>query len=182
MSKPLTQSFFKRPAIIVAEDLIGCYLVHRTKNGIQKYMITETEAYTGPEDLACHAARGRRTKRTEVLFGEPGHIYIYFTYGIHWLLNFVADKKDHPAGVLIRGVEGVVGPARLTKKLGLNGSLHGKPATPKTGLWVEKGVKINSKYIKKTARVGVDYAGPIWSKKKYRFVLVRGRGFEPPYP
>jgi DNA-3-methyladenine glycosylase len=174
--KVLKPSFFNRPALDVAQDLIGCYLVRKSDHGTEHYMIIETEAYTGPEDLACHASGGRRTKRTEVLFGEPGHIYIYFTYGMHWLLNFVVGPKDFPAGVLIRGIiseDGIpiIGPARLTKKLGLNGSIHGKLANEETGLWVERGQKINHGKIKKLPRVGVDYAGPVWSKKKFRFLL-----------
>jgi len=181
--KTLRPTFFNRGALEVARELIGCYMVRKQNSKISRYMITETEAYTGPEDLACHAAHGRRTKRTEVLFGKPGRIYIYFTYGMHWLLNFVVGPKDFPAGVLIRGVTGVSGPARVTKKLGLDGSFHGKVASKETGLWVEVGEKIESKTIKRLPRVGVDYAGPVWAKKKFRFVFsVPGRGLEPPRP
>ncbi len=170
----LSKSFFNRPTLKVARDLIGCYLVRKRDNKVERYMITETEAYDGPRDLASHASRGR-TKRSEILFGEPGLIYIYFTYGMHWLLNFVTGPKGYPAGVLIRGVEEengtpLNGPARITKKLGLTGIIHGLPANKKTGLWVEKGEKINPKFIKRFPRIGVDYAGPVWSKKKYRFV------------
>jgi DNA-3-methyladenine glycosylase len=169
--KVLTHDFFNRPALKVAHDLIGCYLVRRIGNKTKRYMITETEAYTGPEDLACHASGGRRTKKTEVLFGEPGLIYIYFTYGMHWLLNFVVGPKDFPAGVLIRGIEGLNGPARITKKLKLDGRIHGKVANKSNGLWIEKGEAIDPRRIKKLPRVGVDYAGPVWSEKKYRFLL-----------
>ena len=177
----LKSSFFNRPTTEVARDLIGCYLIRRRGAKIGRFMITETEAYDGPNDLACHASKGR-TKRTEVLFGKPGRIYIYFTYGMHWLLNFVVGPEGYPAGVLIRAAieidpktgeldAMIQGPARLTKKLGLDGSLHGLPAIKSTGLWLEQGNKINSRQIKRLPRVGVDYAGPIWAKKKWRFIL-----------
>jgi DNA-3-methyladenine glycosylase len=96
---------------------------------------------------------------------------------MHWLLNFVTGPEGYPAGILIRGVvsndsgESINGPARITKKLGLDGSLHGKPASKSSGLWIERGAKVDSKQIMSLPRVGVDYAGPIWSKKKWRFVL-----------
>ena len=96
---------------------------------------------------------------------------------MHWLLNFVAGPEGYAAGVLIRGVQDengleINGPARITKKLMLDGRLHGKTATRVTGLWVESGEKINPRYIRRLPRVGVDYAGPIWSKKKWRFILI----------
>ena len=173
--KILSAKFFDRPTVRVARDLIGCYLVRKRGTKIERFLITETEAYDGPNDLACHASKGR-TKRTEVLFGKPGLIYIYFTYGMHWLLNFVAGPEGYPAGVLIRGIQEpdgtlINGPARITKKLGLDGSLHGKFANKAAGLWVEQHEGIKSPRIKCLPRVGVDYAGPIWSKKKWRFML-----------
>lgn len=176
----LGKYFFNRPALTVASGLIGCHLVRKRAGKTERFMITETEAYDGPKDLACHASGGRRTKRNEVLFGEPGLIYIYFTYGMHWLLNFVTGPKGYPAGVLIRGIktkEGLAinGPARITKRLGLTGTVHGKPASPPTGLWVEKGKRICPKLIQRLPRMGVGYAGPVWSKKRYRFVLNASR-------
>ncbi len=168
---PLPHSFFNRPVLEVAQDLIGCYLVRKRRNKIEKYMITETEAYDGHLDLACHASKGR-TKRTEIMFGEAGHAYVYFVYGMHWMLNIVTGPKDYPAAVLIRGIENLHGPARVTKKLGIAGILNGKKLGRSTGLWVEKSDKAIAKNsIKRTPRIGVDYAGPTWSKKKYRFVL-----------
>ncbi len=173
--KILSAKFFDRPTVEVAHGLIGCHLVRKRGSKIKRYLITETEAYDGPKDLACHASKGR-TKRTEVLFGKPGLIYIYFTYGMHWLMNFVAGPEGYPAGVLIRGIqdstgEATNGPARITKKLGLDGRLHGKESGKATGLWVEAGEQIQSRRIKRAHRVGVDYAGPIWSKRKWRFIL-----------
>jgi DNA-3-methyladenine glycosylase len=178
--KALSALFFNRPTLKVARDLIGCYLVRGREGKKERYMITEAEAYDGPNDLACHAAGGKRTKRNSVLFGKPRLIYIYFTYGMHWLLNFVTGPKGYPAGVLIRGIETasgkpINGPARITKKLGLDGSFHGKPAIEATGLWVEEGESIPKNRIKRAPRIGVGYAGLVWTKKKYRFVLKTGR-------
>src|SRR4029079_3799991 len=127
-------------------------------------IITETEAYVGPQDLASHASKGR-TKRNEAMFGPPGTFYVYFLYGLHWMLNVVTGPVDYPAAVLIRGVEGIVGPARLTKALGINGDLNGKMAGRETGVWFGEGPRPMRKQIIRSARIGVDYAGPVWSLK-----------------
>ncbi|OGY68200.1 MAG: hypothetical protein A3H63_00050 [Candidatus Harrisonbacteria bacterium RIFCSPLOWO2_02_FULL_45_10c] len=105
------------------------------------------------------------------MFGEAGHWYVYFTYGMHWLLNIVTGPKEYPAAILIRGVAGINGPARLTKALHINKKFDGKKADKKSGLWVEKRGVAKLK-IKKGPRIGVDYAGPIWSKKNFRFFLL----------
>lgn len=131
-------------------------------------MITEVEAYTGPEDKASHAAGGKRTKRTEIMFGPGGYWYIYFTYGMHWLLNVVTGEKEYPSAVLIRAVRGISGPARLTKALGIDGKLNGGLVARKTGFWIEDS-GYRPKNIVKGPRIGVDYAGSYWSKKKLRF-------------
>lgn len=167
----LKKDFFERKALIVAKELIGKYLV--TKNGGRIFadMITETEAYIGPHDLASHSAKGR-TKRTEIMFGEAGRFYIYFIYGVHEMLNIVTDKKDYPAAVLIRGTEKFSGPGRVTKNFGINRKINGLRASKETGLWFEdRGQKIAPSKITKSARIGVEYAGPIWAKKEYRFLL-----------
>ena len=101
-------------------------------------MIIEVEAYDGFHDKASHAARGK-TKRNAPMFGHAGHWYVYFTYGMHWMLNIVTGKKGYPAAVLIRGVNGIHGPARLTKKLKIDGKFDDLPANRKTGLWIEDG-------------------------------------------
>jgi DNA-3-methyladenine glycosylase len=109
----LDPAFFARAADIVARDLLGRTLVRRTKGKRIALTITETEAYMGPHDLACHAARGR-TPRTEVMYGPPGSLYIYFVYGLHWMLNVVTREEGYPAAVLIRAAGKITGPARLT--------------------------------------------------------------------
>lgn len=156
---------------MVARDLLGMNLVRIIGGKVERWKIVETEAYEGSRDKASHASRGK-TARNTPMFGEPGTIYVYFTYGMHWMLNIVCGKKEHPAAVLIRGLEGCVGPGRLTKKLKIDKDLNGKILGVKTGLWVEKVGDISPKMkIGKTSRIGVGYAGPVWSKKLYRFLL-----------
>ncbi len=171
MKKDIPLSFFGKPTLEVAESLIGSYLVRKIDGKISRYLITETEAYDGFSDRASHAWRGM-TKRNAIMFGPAGYIYVYFVYGTHWMLNIVTSKKDYPAAVLIRGIEGVVGPGRLTNKLQIDGTLNGKKIIRRPDLWIEKrDKKIDSKMIKRSARIGVNYAGSIWSKKMWRFNL-----------
>lgn len=172
MPKILPLDFFNRPTVTVAQDLLGKYLVRSTLSD-QKIalQINEVEAYDGPEDLACHASKGK-TPRTAVMFGPAGYFYVYFVYGVHWMLNIVTGPTDYPAAILIRGAGHLKGPAKLTKELNINKSLYAQPAEQSTGLWFEnRNIQIKKTCIIATPRIGVDYAGPIWSKAKYRFVL-----------
>lgn len=170
MINVLKQEFFNRPTLAVARELIGKYLVRKKSEREVALIITEVEAYDGPYDRASHASRGL-TKRNSAMFGPAGKFYVYFTYGRHWMLNVVTGPENYPAAVLVRGAGDISGPARLTKFLAINKSLNGKPARRKTGLWFEdRGVKIKPRNIKRLTRVGVDYAGPVWSKKPYRFI------------
>jgi len=133
-------------------------------------MIVEVEAYDGFKDKASHAHRGK-TARNAPMFGEAGRWYVYFTYGMHWMLNIVTGPKDYPAAVLIRGVKGINGPAKLTKFLKIDKRFNNKLATRAAGLWIENhGVKIKKHKIKRMPRVGVDYSG-LWAKKPLRFLL-----------
>ena len=173
--KPLGSSFFDRRAEHVARDLIGCHLVRKGGRKFVRYAITETEAYVGSHDLACHAARGR-TKRTEPMFGPPGTFYVYLVYGLHWMLNVVTGPVGYPAAVLLRSAEGITGPGRLAKALGVTGALNGRPAGLRARVWFTTGVRPACVQILLTPRIGVDYAGPIWSAKPLRFVAVdKGR-------
>ena len=163
----LRKSFFERDTLTVACDLLGKYLV-RDEIAL---MITEVEAYDGPDDLASHAARGK-TARNEVMFGEAGIFYIYLCYGVHWLLNIVTGPPHFPAAILIRGVEGIPGPGRVTRNFGIDASFNCKKAEWGSGLWLEdRGVIIDPQAISKTPRIGVSYAGPIWANKEYRITL-----------
>ncbi len=170
MKKVLKQSFFCRPTLKVAEDLLGKYLVRRVRNKEIALKINEVEAYDGFEDRASHAHKGR-TRRTEIMFGDAGYFYIYLVYGMHYMINIVTHKKDYPAAILIRGAGMYDGPGKLSKFLNVDKKMNSRKADKKSGLWFEdRGVKIPKKSIGKTPRIGVGYAGPVWSRKKYRFI------------
>lgn len=171
MSRVLPVEFFDRPVLDVAKGLIGASLVRRLPDGsIISSMLTEVEAYDGPEDLASHASKGR-TPRTEVMFGAPGVFYVYLIYGMHWMLNVVTGEPGYPAAVLIRGTTDVSGPGRITARLQIDKSLNGKPAKKSSGLWFEdRSIVIADEHIEPTPRIGVDYSGG-WSQVPYRFIL-----------
>ncbi len=106
------------------------------------------------------------------MFGHPGYFYVYLCYGMHWMLNIVTAQKNYPAAILIRGLKEVKGPGKLTKFLQIDLRFNGKKSNPKSGLWFEdRGIKIKKESIQKTPRIGVNYAGPVWSQKLYRFLL-----------
>lgn len=173
----LKRKFYNRNTIKVAEDLLGCFLVRQYRGKIIKAMITETEAYRGEYDLACHAAKGM-TNRTEIMYGHPGHAYVYMIYGMYFMLNVVTEKKGFPAAVLIRAVEiqnpplfdkervpeGRVrlnGPGKLTKFLHIDKFLNNYDLTIGKKLWIESASRQTKKEkfkIKRSPRVGIDYA------------------------
>lgn len=165
----LGDDFFARRVHDVARDLLGKYLVRDADGEPARFLITEVEAYDGERDLACHASKGR-TPRTDVLYRAPGTLYVYLCYGVHNMLNVVTDREEYPAAVLIRGVEGVSGPGRLTKALSVGRDLNGLAASERNGLWFEEsGTVVRPRDIQKTPRIGVDYAGK-WAEKKWRYV------------
>ena len=126
-----------RNTVALARWLLGKHLVRRWPDGrIEARLITEVEAYHGERDLACHARAGR-TRRTSVMYGPGGHWYVYLCYGVHEMLNLVTGPRDWPAAILIRSVEGIGGPGRLTRNLDIDRKLNGKPAQRKSGLWIE---------------------------------------------
>lgn len=168
----LDKSYFKNSdTIFLAQDLLGKILVRKINDEIIFCgRITETEAYHGEMDKACHARNGK-TKRNEVMYSEGGVWYVYLCYGIHWLLNIVTGEADFPAAVLIRGVHNINGPGRVTKHLQVDNHLYGKSSTFETGLWIEDDGFKPSK-IEITPRVGIDYAGDSASNL-WRFVIKR---------
>ena len=168
MREVLPARFFRRKTLTVARALLGKYLVRRVGKKELAGMITEVEAYDGLEDRASHASRGL-TARNAPMFGPPGRWYVYFTYGMHWMLNVVTGAKGYPAAVLIRGRDVVKGPARLTKRFRVARAQNGKAAGRRSGLWIEdRGVRVPDRRVRRTPRIGVDYAGA-WAKKPYRF-------------
>jgi len=165
----LTKDFYARDVLKVAPELIGKEIVVRKRiNTYNRFVITEVEAYRGEEDKACHACKGK-TKRTEVMYSEGGKIYVYFVYGMYWMLNVVTGMKNNPQAVLIRGVEGFSGPGRLTREIGIDGSYYGEDLTCSERIWIEdKGIK---PVIKTGERIGIDYSGDPWKDKPWRFYV-----------
>lgn len=166
----MNKNFYTKSALEVAPRLLGKHLVRKLPNGKTiRSKICEVEAYVGEEDLACHASKGR-TDRTKVMYEEGGVWYVYLVYGMYHMLNVVTGEKDSPSAVLIRGVQDVSGPGRLTKQLKIDGSLNSLSISKQTGLWIEDGETIPKDKIMTTPRIGVSYAG-VWAKKPYRFLI-----------
>lgn len=165
----LPAEFQSRHTVRLARSLLGKVLVRTTEAGRVASMITEVEAYHGESDLACHASKGR-TPRTDVMYKEGGRWYVYLCYGVHEMLNLVTGPADRPAAVLIRGLEVVSGPGRVTKRLQIDRRLNGALAEPASGLHLEDhGIKIPRGRVHRGPRIGIDYAGPIWTAKPWRF-------------
>lgn len=170
MSERISQSWFQsNDALFIAQKLMGKTLVRDFGNGeIFRSVITETEAYIGPEDLACHASKGK-TARTSVMFEEGGLVYVYLIYGMYWMLNFVTGNQNEPQAVLIRGTQACSGPGRLGKLLELDKSFYGENLESSNRIWVEDSEPVGK--IISTPRIGIDYAGEVWKNKPWRFVL-----------
>ena len=178
----LGRHFYERTALRVAPALLGKVLVHHTAEGTRAGRIVETEAYIGPQDLACHAAKGR-TARTEVMFGPAGHAYVYFVYGMHWCLNVVTGPEGVAAAVLVRGLEPLLGipgdvrtdgPARLTRALGIGRAENGADLTS-SSLVILDGPPPLKRAVRRGPRVGVDYAG-VWASRRFRFWVEGSEG------
>ena len=174
-SRRLTRAFYARPVLEVARDLLGRTLCRRRPGGTAlRGRIVEVEAYDGPQDLACHASRGR-TKRTSPMFERGGIAYVYLVYGMHHCFNVVTGDADYPAAVLIRATEPpgdglrASGPGRLTGAFEIDRSLDGTTLLGDE-LWIEAGVPVPSDAVRRTPRIGVDYAGE-WADRPYRFLI-----------
>ena len=167
MSK-LPYSFYHRPCLDVARELVGKVLVHRVDGQEYRLRITETEAYCGEQDTACHAHKGR-TKRTEVMYMEAGTVYIYLCYGVHWLLNIVTGEIDQPEAVLIRACEGKQnGPGKLTRALKITGALN-RSSILGDELWIEDDGFPCA--VATDTRVGIGYASEEDQSRLWRFKL-----------
>ena len=164
----LGYDFFHRPCLDVANDLVGKVLVRNTPDGPFSLRISETEAYCGEADTACHAHKGR-TKRTEVLYMDAGTIYVYLCYGMHWMLNIVTGDQDDPQAVLIRACVDAPGPGRLTKALGITGELNRQHICNQEQLWIEDDGFTCSIEVDK--RVGISYASQEDQDRLWRFKI-----------
>ena len=180
--------FFLQPVLTVARQLLGMRLVRLLNGERLGGIIVETEAYRGEEDLACHARAGL-TPRTQVMYGPPGHAYVYFTYGMHWMLNFVCGEPGYPAAVLLRGIyptEGLEtiaarrpgrhrsswasGPARLCKALAIDGSFNGHALyNPQSELWIESAPPLGDECVQIGPRIGIPNVPEPWRSKPWRF-------------
>ncbi|MDE5556371.1 MAG: DNA-3-methyladenine glycosylase [Ruminococcus sp.] len=168
MNVKLTEKFFRRDCLEVAPELVGKILVRKLPDGtLIKERISETEAYRGEEDKACHASKGK-TKRTEILYGESGKIYVYLCYGIHWLMNITTGETGDPQCVLIRAGEVHNGPAKITKYLQMDGNFNKQEICGNSDIWIEDDGFRPS--IQTAKRVGIDYAGEYWKNIEWRFI------------
>lgn len=161
------RDFFRQNATELAPALVGKLLCRKMPDGsILKLRISETEAYCGMEDTACHAHKGK-TKRAEILWHDGGTIYVYLCYGMHWLINIVSGEEDDPQAVLIRCCLEADGPGKLTKKLGIDGTFNNKDILSCPDLWLEDdGYKVD---ITAEKRVGIAYADEADREKLWRF-------------
>jgi DNA-3-methyladenine glycosylase len=188
MAVRLDRHFYEQDVRLVARGLLGKYLVFESRGGRLCGRIVETEAYLGEQDMASHASHGR-TRRNEVMYGPGGHLYVYFTYGMHWMMNVVTGQEGAAEAVLIRGVEPVEGvaqmtanrggksfhlltsgPAMVTQAFGIDGSLNGADLCDGP-VWIEdRGDVVKASQIVASKRIGVGYA-KAWKDKKLRFYL-----------
>jgi DNA-3-methyladenine glycosylase len=181
---PLDRSFYARPVLTVARECIGKILVRKLGNRWLAGRIVETEAYRGPQDRAAHSFGGRRTLRTEVMFGPPGHVYMFLIYGMHWNFNIVTGREGDPHAVLVRAVEPLLGmdlmaknrglldqspaltngPGKLCQALGLDRAHYGADLC-RAALFLADAPPAP---VARSVRIGIEYAG-IWATKPWRF-------------
>jgi DNA-3-methyladenine glycosylase len=173
--RKLPRSFYNRDTVLVAKELLGKYLVHKDKKVRRVGRIVEVEAYLGSHDLAAHSAKGL-TERTKVMFGRPGHAYIYMIYGMYYCLNIVTEKKGHASAVLLRAIEPVKniagrtqGPGLLCKALNIDKRLNGRDLLSNE-LYISSPTQSADFKIIKRPRIGVDYARH-WARRLLRFYI-----------
>jgi len=198
MAKRLTASFYTRDTVITARDLIGKRLVRLEGDRRIAGIIVETEAYQGEDDLACHCRAGK-TPRTEIMYGPPGRAYVYFVYGMHWLLNLVTEKEGYPGAVLIRGIlpeegldlikkrrNGITqkqwtdGPAKLCQAFGINGEMNGiDTCSENANIFIEENMDIPKRLVQKTPRIGLDTVPEPWRSIPWRFIVTDLNSIKP---
>jgi len=185
---PLPRTFFSRPTRTVAREILGCLLVRHLNGNRLSGIIVEAEAYIGEEDLACHAKAGR-TPRTQVMYGPAGFTYVYFTYGMHWMLNVVTEREEFPAAVLIRAIQPVEGidlmrrlrggkeasdlcsgPAKLTQALEITRAQNGLDLCQSaSGIIIEPYAKFPGRSIAAGPRIGLGNTPEPWKSKPWRY-------------
>jgi DNA-3-methyladenine glycosylase len=190
----LKESFYRQDTMTVARELLGKILVHESREGMTTGRIVETEAYRGPEDQAAHSSGGRRTVRTEVMFGQKGHAYVYFIYGLYYCFNVISGNVPvKPEAVLIRALEPVAGveimekrrgqqvkvanltngPSKLCMAMGISKAQNKFDLTAPP-LYIEGASLVPKDDIVETIRIGVDYSGE-WKNKPWRFYIRNNR-------
>lgn len=177
MRKRLLKNFYIKPTLLVAKKLLGKYIVRKIGRKELTGKIIETEAYIGPKDKASHAFGGKITPRNKAEYLIGGHIYIYLVYGMYWQMNISTYKEGKPECVLVRALGSdlgklATGPGKVCCYLKLDKSFYGEDLTNSKRIWLEdRGEKIKPSQILATKRIGIDYAGPYWSRRKWRFIL-----------
>ncbi len=194
--QPVPATYYRQPVQEAARNLLGKRLVRQIDGLRLSGWICETEAYDGETDRACHARSGK-TARNAVMYGEAGRAYVYFTYGMHWMLNCVCGEEGYPAAVLIRALipcegieqiarrrEGIAckdwcsGPARLTRALSISKECNGiKLTDPASGLFIEEGTNVPENDVARTPRIGIQYAGEPWVSLPWRYVVQNAAEF-----
>ncbi len=180
MHKKLNRKFFTQNTLKVCREILGKHIVRKFRNKKIVGKIVEVEAYVGPEDKASHAFGGKITKRNIAEFMVGGHVYIYLVYGMYWQFNISTGKAGQPECILIRAVEPILnikdkegsGPGRFCRAFRLDKSFYGEDVTKSKRLWLEdSGERLPKNKIATSPRIGIDYAGPVWAKKPWRFYL-----------
>ncbi len=176
MKERLSRSFYSQPASELAKSLLGKRVIRKHKGKKIKGEIIETEAYLGVSDRASHAHKGKMTERNKAAYMRGGHVYIYLVYGMYWQFNISAFKDGIPECVLIRAlfpfggdIKQTNGPGKLCRYLFLDKSFYGEDLVTSKKIWLEKGERPSK--ILSAPRVGIDYAGPYWAKRKLRFLV-----------
>jgi DNA-3-methyladenine glycosylase len=166
----LDKSFYERDVLTVAPELIGKTLIRFSPEGLYEYVISEVEAYGGTEDKASHARFGKTT-RNSIMFNRGGLVYVYFIYGMYWMLNIVTGKLNHPQAILIRSLMGVNGPGKVAKKLAIDKTFYGEDLTLSERLWIED--RHIFPVLKQSPRFGINYAGEPWKSMPWRYLMVQ---------
>jgi DNA-3-methyladenine glycosylase len=164
----LYDNFFERDVLEVAPELIGKIIVLRRDFENLSFVITEVEAYRGTEDQASHARFGK-TSRNAIMFESGGRIYVYFIYGMYWMINIVTGIRGQPQAVLIRGIDGIKGPGKVARTLGIDKSFYGENLTGSDRIWIEdSGLQ---PAIVQQPRYGINYAGEPWKSMPWRYIM-----------